>query len=109
MKGYRYRITVEPLHDAKGQPIDEPPLTFETENHDEILALIRRRQQRGDFEPEDQASLTLGVKLFSEVLLRERKTPLFEPLVPLFHEFMRRFKQPPDSVEHDPLEGSKSS
>ena len=29
MSGYRYRITVEPIADRKGEPIDKAPITFE--------------------------------------------------------------------------------
>lgn len=34
MSGYRYRITIEPLTDRKGEPLDKAPVTFEAENHD---------------------------------------------------------------------------
>lgn len=46
MPGYRYRITIEPLTDRKGEAIDKAPVTFEAENHDEILSIIERLQAR---------------------------------------------------------------
>ena len=42
MPGYRYRITVEPIADRKGEPIDKAPISFEVENHDEILSIVER-------------------------------------------------------------------
>ena len=50
MKGYRYRITVEPLADAKGEPIPQAPLVFEAGNHDELLGLAQRVRERGEFD-----------------------------------------------------------
>lgn len=50
MSGYRYRITIEPLTDRKGEPLDKAPVTFEAENHDEILGIIERLQAREDLD-----------------------------------------------------------
>ena len=94
MKGYRYRITVEPLSDAKGEPIPQAPLVFEAVNHDELLGLAQRVRERGEFDENTAASLLIGLKLFSEVMLQNRQKPLFAPLLPHFREFMQRFKNP---------------
>ena len=52
MKQHRYRITVEHLADAHGNPsIHAAPLQFETGNHDDILAIAQRMRGRGDFDP----------------------------------------------------------
>ena len=48
MPGYRYRITVEPIADRKGDPIDKAPISFEVENHDEILSIVERLGARED-------------------------------------------------------------
>ncbi len=101
MKGYRYRVTVEPLEDSKGEPIREAPLSFETVNHDELLGLVQRVRQRGEFDEDTAASLLIGLKLFSEVMLHNKEKPLFAPLLPHFREFMKRFKNPAsDSSSH---------
>ena len=95
MKGYRYRITVEQLEGPKGQRIEQSPLVFETVNHDEILGLVERRRQRGEFDHDTAASLIVGLKLFSEVMLQNKDNALFTPLMPHFREFMNRLKAPP--------------
>lgn len=95
MKGYRYRVTVEPLEGPKGERIEQSPLVFETVNHDEILGLVERRRQRGEFDDDTAASLIVGLKLFSEVMLQNKNRPLFSPLMPHFRDFMNRLKAPP--------------
>ena len=97
MPGYRYRITIEPLTDRKGDAIDKAPLTFEAENHDEILGIIERLQAREDidFGKEKTAAFALGLKLFSETMLVNRKHPLFAPLRTAFTDFMIHLKKGP--------------
>lgn len=88
---HRYRVTVESLS-------AEPPaggsgsLTFDVTNHDEILGLVDRVAAR-DLLPEDEAAeFTIGLKLFSEIMLRHRREPLFAELFPHFGAFMKRLK-----------------
>lgn len=94
MKQHRYRITVEHLADANGQPSTyAEPLQFEAGNHDDMLAIVARMRQRGDFDADTAASLAIGLKLFSEVMLMHRDHPLFAELAPHFGAFMKRLKQ----------------
>ncbi|CNL23384.1 Domain of Uncharacterised Function with PDB structure [Yersinia frederiksenii] len=95
MPGYRYRITIEPLTDNKGHPIDKASVTFEAENHDDILGIIERLQAREDidFGKEKTAAFALGLKLFSETMMENRKHPLFAPLRTAFMDFMTNLKK----------------
>ncbi|CNE89425.1 DUF3861 domain-containing protein [Yersinia mollaretii] len=95
MPGYRYRITVEPLTDRKGEPVDKAPVIFEVENHDEILGIIERLQAREDlnFGKDKTAAFAVGLKLFSETMMENRKHPLFAPLRTAFMEFMTLLKK----------------
>ncbi|EKN4134035.1 DUF3861 domain-containing protein [Yersinia enterocolitica] len=95
MSGYRYRITIEPLTDRKGEPLDKEPVTFEAENHDEILGIIERLQAREDldFGKEKTAAFALGLKLFSETMMENRKHPVFAPLRTAFMDFMTNLKK----------------
>jgi hypothetical protein len=86
-----YRLTVQSLTPV---PPGEtaPNITFEVTNHDEILGLVERIAARGIL-PEDQAAeFTVGLKLFSEIMLRHRRDPLFAELFPHFGAFMKRLK-----------------
>lgn len=95
MPGYRYRITIEPLTDRKGEAIDKAPVTFEAENHDDILGIIERLQVREDlgFGKEKTAAFALGLKLFSETMMENRKHPVFAPLRTAFMDFMTNLKK----------------
>ena len=88
-----YRITVEHLATPDGQPVGVPgTLQFECGAHDDILALVQRSRQRGDFDADTAAAFTVGLKLLGEVILKNRKHPLFEELGPQFGQFMKRLK-----------------
>jgi hypothetical protein len=74
---HRYRITVEHIATPHaGEPL-HPPLVFEAGNHDEILGIVARNQARGPFDRETTAALMVGWRLFGEVVLLNRKHPLF--------------------------------
>lgn len=95
MKQHRYRITVEPLADAKGAPSTHQPLQFEVGNHDDIIAIVERMRGREDL-PEDAATaLAVGLKLFSEVMLEHREHPLFSSFREPFVQFMQTLKKAP--------------
>lgn len=93
MKNHHYRITVEHLSTPDGQAVDVPgTLQFECGAHDDILALVQRSRQRSDFDADTAAAFTVGLKLLGEVILKNRKHPLFEELGPQFGQFMKRLK-----------------
>lgn len=95
MAGYRFEVKVSALSDRSGTPVEAQPLQFETENHDNILAIVERLQQRTDlgFGPDETAAFAVGLKLFSEVMLKHRQHPLFEPLREAFPAFMQNLKR----------------
>lgn len=92
MKGHRYRITVEHVATAKGDAVDRPPLVFEATNHDDLFAIVERMRARTDLPPEDAAPLAIGLKLFSEVALMHRGSPLFSGLRESLRAFIGRLK-----------------
>ncbi|MDT3251608.1 DUF3861 domain-containing protein [Serratia sp. root2] len=99
MPGHRFRITVEALNDRKGDPVDKAPLSFEVENHDDILGIVERIKAREDlnFGEDKSAAFAVGLKLFSEVMIENRKHPVFAPLREAFKEFMMGLKKGPHS------------
>jgi len=98
MKQHRYRISIEHLALPDGSP---PPhassLSFETGNHDDIIAIVERMRQRGDLPEAEATSFAVGLKLFSEVMLQNRSLPLFADFAPHFKAFMQQLKQRPDA------------
>jgi Domain of Unknown Function with PDB structure (DUF3861) len=93
MKGHLYRVTVEHLEDPKGNAVVADPLSFQARNHDDLLPIVARMRARGMFEPDEAAALAIGLKLFGEVMLRNREHELFAPLQPHFAEFIKRLKK----------------
>lgn len=97
MPGHRFKITVEALSDRQGNPIEKAPLSFEVTNHDDILDIVERIRARDDlnFGPEQSAAFAVGLKLFSEVMIENRKHPVFAPLREAFKAFMVGLKKGP--------------
>ena len=91
-KHNKYRITLEHLHSPKDLGLNET-IDFEFENHDEIFSIIERIQENNPFEKENQATeFAVGLKLFSEVMLKNRDNELFEEFLPQFGAFMKKLK-----------------
>ena len=93
MNSYRYKITVEALTGAKGEPMEGRSLSFEAANHDDILGIVERMRTRLPFDGDTIASLGVGLKLFSEVTLMQRNDPMFAMIRPALSEFVRGLKQ----------------
>jgi len=96
MNSYRYRVTVEKLSDAKGQPVHGQSLSFYTANHDDILAMVARLQAKLPLDAGTAASLGVGLKLFSEVSLMRRNDPMFAQILPALSEFIQQLKLEPE-------------
>lgn len=90
MKSHQYTITVE--NDATDENSALQRLQFRVEAHDEVLSLVERSRQRGDFDADTAAAFTIGLKLLGEVMLKNRNHPLFEEFGPQFGQFMKRLK-----------------
>ncbi len=91
-KSNRYQLTLKELELKDGSVADKS-IVFEFQNHDNILNLIEKVQQRGLFEDEDKnIQFLFGLKLFSEVVIEQRDNPLFEDFAPAFREFMKKLK-----------------
>ncbi len=91
-KTHKYHLTLSQL---PGGSAEETPkkLALDFENHDEIFQIIERLQEKNPFDNTDQMTeFAIGLKLFSEVMIKNRKHPLFEELTPAFGAFMKRLK-----------------
>lgn len=89
----KYRLTLELLHTATGAPETPKHLEIEVENHDELFRIIDKVKEKNPFNKDSQAiEFAIGLKLFSEVMLKNRNHELFEELGPAFGPFMKRLK-----------------
>ena len=94
MNSYRYRVTVEQIADGKGQPVeDERSLVFEAACHDELLGIVDRvREKRIVANANAAAAMVVGLKLFGEVVIAERKEPMFAEVHAALGTFIKGLK-----------------
>lgn len=92
MKHHVYRISVEHLEDKQGNPVADHTLSLVTTNHDEILEIVERIRSARQFEEDDAAAFAVGLKLFSEIMLKNKEHTLFAEFRPHFLAFMKKLK-----------------
>lgn len=92
MSAHNFRITLEYIG-GKKEAHPPAPLSFEAGNHDDIFEIIARVRGAGRFEHDEAAALALGMKLFSEVMLKHRDDPLFAPIGAAYRDYMTQFKE----------------
>lgn len=85
---YRYRVTLEPI----GQE-QVAPLVFEVENHDDIVGVFGKMEGQVELSRDERASLAVGLKLFSEVVLHHRTTAPFASIFAPLREFIGELKK----------------
>ncbi len=88
---HHYRVTVEPLDDTN----TAAPLVFDTSNHDELFSIVERIRAKAIVPADEAASFAIGLKLFTETMLRHRKHPLFAEVQPHIGTFMKTLKALP--------------
>lgn len=88
-----YRLTLALQALASGEAAEPRMLALTFDNHDELFGIIERLQRKNPFgDPAQATELAIGLKLFSEVMLKNRSHPLFEDLLPAFRIFMKKLK-----------------
>jgi hypothetical protein len=92
MKQHRYRVTLEYLVDADGNPQQCKPLVFETVSHDEIFGIVDLVRRRELFDTQTTAAFVVGQKLFGGVMKENRGNPLFSEFWPHLLDFMKKLK-----------------
>jgi len=90
---YQYRITIESM---SGDPNTQDPkksLSFEVNNHDDILVIAERIQKLNWLNASDAYSTVIGLKLLAEVTLKYRKDPLFNAIAAPLRDFIQGLKK----------------
>lgn len=63
------------------------------ENHDNVFDIIEIIKESKRFANENESNqFVVGLKLFSDVMMKNKNTPLFEDFVPEFVKFMKKLK-----------------
>lgn len=88
----QYKITLEHTYNPKEEELQQP-VVVAFDNHDNIFNIIKVLQERDLFNDVNQsAEFAIGLKMFSEVMLRNKDNPLFEEFLPAFKNFMKKLK-----------------
>lgn len=62
-------------------------------NHN-TFSIIKMHEDKNLFgNKQDAIEFSIGLKLFSEIILKNKENPLFEDLVPAFRDFMKKLKE----------------
>ncbi|MBW3521582.1 DUF3861 domain-containing protein [Chryseobacterium sp. NKUCC03_KSP] len=88
----RYHLQLKELSLKDGSARDKN-LDLDFENHDDLFKIFEVIKAKNIFEDENTAhEFALGLKLFTEVMLKNKQHPLFEDLRPAIMEFMKKLK-----------------
>lgn len=91
-RGFKYKILLQEIETKEGTKSDRQ-VQFDFSNHDDILQIIAQTQNQDRFkEKGDNQEFVLGLKLFSEVMLRNKENELFADFLPEFAQFMKKLK-----------------
>lgn len=91
-KENRYHLRLDQIG-AKTDTFAPASLEFDFSNHDDVLHIVQLMQTKPLFtDAEEAAQFAVGLKLFSEVMLKHRADPLFEELAQAFGPFMKKLK-----------------
>lgn len=94
MKQHEYKITIEHIKDAKGQPSTyAEAVQFKAFNHDDIFKIIDRVQQSNLVDDESAKAFAVGMKLMGEVLLENKDVPIFKAFLPEFIQLVKSLKK----------------
>ncbi|SFK53152.1 DUF3861 domain-containing protein [Lysobacter sp. cf310] len=75
-RSHRYRVRVTALGESEAE------VSFEVEQHDDLLAIVQRVRDGSPYSSDDAGALAIGLKLFSGVMLAHRDDPLFADIRP---------------------------
>lgn len=65
---------------------------FEFRNHDDLFFIVEKIKTISPFNNEEDVQFSVGLKLFSSIMMKHREEELFKDLKPAFIEFMKKLK-----------------
>ncbi|MGD1318068.1 DUF3861 domain-containing protein [Chryseobacterium sp. 2R14A] len=91
-KNNKYHLVLQELSLKDGSEGNKS-LEFDFENHDDLFQIFEVIKAKKVFDNERTAQeFALGLKLFTEVMLKNKQHTLFEELRPAIMEFMKKLK-----------------
>ncbi len=92
MKEFKYRITIDYLEDNQGNKQDCPPIIFEISNHDDLFKIIKLARQSEKPISDNANPLIVGLKLFTDVCMKNGDNPTFSSLKPKMIDIVKILK-----------------
>lgn len=93
-KGNHYKLTLEQTELLDKDVPLQAPIVLDFMNHDEIFKIIEMIKSKNPFENENQSvEFAIGLKLFLEVVMKNKNNPIFEDLLPAIKVFMPKLKE----------------
>lgn len=88
-----YEIIFRQIKNNKGELSDQQPVEFLFKNHDDVFKIIETLSEKDLFEEQSQVvQFVIGLKLFGDIMMRNRDMDLFADIQPAFVEFMKKLK-----------------
>ncbi len=85
---------MEAIASKNEQNVELQQIAFEFENHDDLFKIIEIAKSKKLFETENHSiEFALGIKLFTEVVLKNKENPLFKEFKPAITESMKKLKE----------------
>lgn len=73
--------------------MDKEPIEFLFQNHDDVFKIVEVLTEKDLFEDKSQTvQFAIGLKLFGDVMMKNKDHELFSEIHPAFIEFMKKLK-----------------
>ncbi|MFV0468130.1 MAG: DUF3861 family protein [Dysgonomonas sp.] len=90
----KYRIVINKVEDQSASDELSNSLELEFENHDDLFKIMEFAKNSPHFNDEQEAQkFSLGLKLFSGVMFKNKDSELFKEFLPAFAVFMKKLKE----------------
>jgi len=90
---HQYELTFKYLKNNKGEIMDKTPISLPFQNHDDIYKIIEILNEKNLFKDASQTNqFVLGLKLFGDVMMKNKDLELFSEMRPAFMDFMKKLK-----------------
>lgn len=90
---HEYEVIFKYLTDNKGEKVDKEPIEFLFQNHDDVFNIVEVLTEKDLFENKSQTvQFAIGLKLFGDVMMKNKDHELFSEMRPAFIEFMKKLK-----------------
>lgn len=87
-----YKVTLEHIYSPADDDLHRR-VEMVFDNHDNLFNIIDVMQDKDLFNDMGQSTeFALGLKMFSEVMLKNKDNALFEEFLPAFKDFMKKLK-----------------